>query len=78
MRERMENGYKVGDRVCSTFEHKSNGLYVHTVIELNKNSNGYIKLNKKFPWVDIRNIRYATEKEIKMFNLKKVFINEEI
>lgn len=77
--ELVENTFKVGDIVCSKYEHKSNGLNVYMVIDLNPGNDNRIKIDTKssWAWVDAHTIRYATEKEIRKYNLKNAFIAKE-
>jgi hypothetical protein len=72
----MTKQFQVGERVCLIQEDAYKENFVYTIIKTNPADHSVIKLDQIFHWVLSEQARYATKKEIKVFELKKVFIKK--
>jgi hypothetical protein len=72
----MAKQFKVGDRVCVIQEDVYKQTFVNTIVKVNEADRSVIKLNNTFNWILSVQVRYATEKEIKEFELKNLFIKK--
>ena len=69
--------FKIGDKVCLNADDRKNknkGLFIYTVINSIGIGNPFIMLDHKYTWVHSDSVRKATEKAVKNYEMKKIFI----